>query len=126
MPALNQMHNVHRAKLLSELFPEETPAFLDFAKELSDRITAAPDDLRKEWKPNPIIGPGDWLNFAADTGSIISEYRIKLAKSPKVFADQLFDGMMALYTCHCMQQYAEHRSNNADFKLAVQLLFPSH
>jgi len=123
MPALNQMHNVHRAKLLSELLPEEIPAFLDFAKELSDRITTAPDDLHKEWKANPIIGPGDWLHFAAETSSIISEYKIKLTKSPKVFADQLFDGIMALYTRHCLQQYAEHRSNNEHFKLAVQLLF---
>jgi len=123
MPALNKMHNVHRAKLLSELFPEEIPAFLDFAKELSDRITAAPDDLRKDWKANPIIGPGDWLNFAAETSSIISEYKIKLAKSAKVFADQLFDGMMALNTCHCLQQYAEHHSTHEHFKLAVQLLF---
>lgn len=123
MPALNQMHNVHRAKLLSELFPEEIPAFLDFAKELSDGITAAPDDLRKEWKANPIIGPGDWLNFAAETSSIISQYKIKLAKSPKVFADQLFDGMMALYTSNCLAQYAKDSSTNEHFKLAVELLF---
>lgn len=126
MPALNQMYNVHRAKLLSELFPDEMPAFLDFIKELSDRITAAPDDLRKDWQENPIIGPGDWLNYAAETSSIICEYKIKLAKSPKVFADQLFDGMLALYTCHFLQQYAEHSSTNEHFKLAVQLLFPSH
>lgn len=123
MLALNQMNNVHRAKLICELFPEEIPALLDFTKALSDRITAAPDDLRKEWKPNPLIGPNHWLYYAGETSSIISEYGKKLAKSPKVFSDQLFDGMLALYTCHCLQQYAEHHTTNEKFKLAYQLIF---
>ncbi|MGN7820654.1 hypothetical protein HGH92_23515 [Chitinophaga varians] len=123
MPALNQMYNVHKAKLICELFPEEMPSFLDFTKALSDRITAAPDDLRKDWKENPIIGPDHWLRYAAETSSIISEYGKKLAKSPKAFSDQLFDGMIALYTCHCLDQYVQHETTNEKFKFAHQLIF---
>ncbi|MBV7530432.1 hypothetical protein [Chitinophaga sp. sic0106] len=123
MPALNQMYNVHKAKLICELLPEEIPGFLDFAKSFSDGITAAPDELRKQWKINPIIGPDHWLSYAAETSQIITQYGKKLAKSPKVFADQLFDGMIALYTCHCLQQYVEHKTTNEKFKLAYQLIF---
>lgn len=124
MPALNGMTNVQKAKLISELLPEEIPAFLDYTIYVSDMITSDPDGLRKQWDyNNPIIGPQHWIYYAAEAKSIIEEHGNKLARSPKFFSDQLFDGMLALFTCHCIEQYAQHKCTNEKFKLAQQLIF---
>ena len=123
MPALYKMSNVHKAKLICELLPDEIPGFLDFTKLLCNTITADPDGLCKRWDLNLIIGPYHWISYATETNRIIDDYGSKLAKSPKMFSDQLFDGMLALYTVHCLQQYAKQETTSAKFKLACDLIF---
>ncbi|MBS0027103.1 hypothetical protein [Chitinophaga hostae] len=126
MTSLSKMNNEQKAKLISELFIEEIPAFLDYTKEFSGRITGDPDSLRKQWKPNPIIGPADWIYYATEISRLIEKYRANLVKSPKMFSEQLFYGMLALYTVHCLQQYAKQKTTNERFKLACDLIFSSH
>lgn len=125
MSALHEMNNVQKAKLICQLLPADIPGFLDFAKALSNSITADPDGLRKQWTENPIIGPQHWIAYATETIRVIDECGNKLARSPKIFSDQLFDGMLAPYTVHCLQQYAKQKTASEKFKLAADLIFSS-
>ncbi|ASZ13739.1 hypothetical protein [Chitinophaga sp. MD30] len=120
------MNNVQKAKLLSELLPEEIPGYLEFTKYLCDIITSDPVDFCKQWKENPIIGPYDWISYATEAKRIIIYYDKKLTQSSKLFSDQLFDGMLALYTVHCLEQYPKQEKTSVKFKLACDLIFSSN
>ncbi|WP_276481006.1 hypothetical protein [Paraflavitalea pollutisoli] len=122
--SLKNMNNVQRAKLLAVLLPEELPAFLEAMKDYCDQITADPDTVQTSFdnNPNPILSARDWINMAKETRTSIDRYGVRLTKAT-LFADQLFDGFLALYTSHCIACYAKTLPDQNPFRKAATLLF---
>lgn len=123
MKPLNNLNNVERAKLLHELFPEDIPAVLEFVKSLSVTIEEEREMLNSKWD-NQLFSFDFWLSLAKDAKKKIDQYGVKLHKSSRLFADQLFDGYTALYLAHCLIQLTSQQEHqNKKFTKAVDLLF---
>jgi hypothetical protein len=123
MKPLAQLNNVERAKLLFELFPREIPDFLAFQKAVTDNLLRDPDQLKDDWN-NQIFTIDFWIRTASDVNKALERYSLRLTKSSRLFADQLFDGYNALYTAHCLQQYIKHKTPESEkFKTVIELLF---
>ncbi|KYG79340.1 hypothetical protein AWW67_13275 [Roseivirga seohaensis] len=123
MKPLQELDNVTRAHLLHQLFPSQMPRFLEFAEDLGITTLERKEQLAKTWD-NSFISLELWIGFARHTAHTIQRYGKKLHKSPRLFADQLFDGLNACFMSHCLYQFTHVReSTDPKFKQAVQLLF---
>jgi hypothetical protein len=123
MKTLETLNNVERAKLLFELFPDAIPAFLDCAKVIASRILKDPDSLKEQWN-GVLITAGFWIELAKDTSQRIDKYHARLQTSSRLFSEQLFDGYNALFSSHCLQQYAANETcTNKRFAQLVAVLF---
>ncbi len=123
MKPLDNLNNVERAKLLHELFPDEIPAILEYVKSLSITIGDEKEMLNSKWD-NQLFPFAFWLSLAKVAKKKIDHYGVKLHKSSRLFADQLFDGYAALYLIHCLIQLTSQlEHHNKKFVKAVELLF---
>ena len=123
MKPLEQLNNVERAKLLHELFKNEIPYFLTFAKNTAVMIREQQEEFRIVWK-DQLFTFDFWLQLARETAENIGRYGSRLEKQSRLFSDQLFDGYHALFMAHCLQQYTKvHSTKNEKFTKAIELLF---
>lgn len=123
MKPLINLNSVERAKLLHDLFPDEIPAILEYVKSLSITIAEEREMLNSRWD-NQLFSFAFWLSLAKDAENKIDRYGVKLHKSSRLFADQLFDGYAALYLAHCLIKLTYQQENqNKKFVKAVELLF---
>lgn len=123
MQTLHNLNNIQRAKLLFDLLPADIPAFIEFTKSLAERVTENPDALREKWQ-TPLLNVEMWVRLSRAVYDVIEKYDIKLSKSGRLFSDQLFDGYLALFSVHCLQQFVEHAElKEPRFKTAVALFF---
>jgi hypothetical protein len=123
MKTLQQLTNVEKARLLYQLFPAEIPAFIDSMKGMSEAIRDDEAEQRANWQLGGLFGFDFWLGLLTEAERKINQYGKKLHES-KVFADQLFDGYLALYTVHCLTAYAPVRQlANRKFTVAIDLFF---
>lgn len=123
MQTLDKLNNVERAKLLFDLLPATIPAFIDFTKSLAERVTENPDTLREKWE-TPLLNVDMWLKLAGAVHDAIEKYGSSLSKSGRLFSDQLFDGYLALFSVHCLQQFVQHAElKEPRLKTAVELFF---
>ena len=123
MKSLEQLNNVERAKLFFELFPENIPGIICCIKSIAGTICNDPADMKQKWK-HQIFTAGFWIGLTADIRKRIDKYLQRLAKSSRLFSDQLFDGYNALFSVHCLQQYikAEENSGKPVIK-AIEMFF---
>lgn len=61
------------------------------------------------------------VNLSERVNGVIKKYRKNLAKSGSLFADQLFDGYLAIFSNHCLEQYSINKAHSPKFKLAINL-----
>ncbi len=123
MKALTQLNNVERARLLFELFPREIPAFLQFQKAITDNLVRDPDQLKEKWT-NEFFQLDFWMQQVSEIQRKLDRYTHQLAKRSTLFADQLFDGYLAMYSAHCLHQYITHQKpDDPRFIGAVEILF---
>lgn len=123
MQTLDKLNNVERAKLLFDLLPADIPAFIDFTKSLAEQVTENPDALREKWQ-TPLLNVEMWVRLAQAVYEAIKKYGSKLSKSGRLFSDQLFDGYLALFSVHCLQQFVQYAElKERRFKTAVELFF---
>lgn len=123
MQTLHNLNNVERAKLLFDLLPADIPAFVDFTKSLAERVKENPEALREKWQ-TPLLNVDMWIKLAHAAHETIEKYGIKLSKSGRLFSDQLFDGYLALFSVHCLQQFVQHAElKEPRFKIGVELFF---
>lgn len=123
MQTLHNLNNVQRAKLLFDLLPADIPAFVDFTKSLAEQAKENSDALREKWQ-TPLLNVEMWIRLAQAVHESIDKYGIKLSKSGRLFSDQLFDGYLALFSVHCLQQFVQHTElKEPRFKAAVAVLF---
>ena len=123
MNPLTKLSNTERARLLFELFPDEMLKFLQFIIEFTNTIIANPNTLKNE-AIDHIHTTEFWQELANNAKSKLDQYGNELAKSSKLFSEQLFDGYNSIYAGYCLHRYIIHaRSVNSKFKNCVLLLF---
>lgn len=123
MQPLTLMNNVAKARLLHSLLREEIPEFLGYLNELTETVLNDQDHIRKEWD-NSFLNVEMWFELAERIQAIMTKYPKDLYRSASVFADQLFDGHLAIFTRHALNLYIQlDRQTDPKFKPAVQLLF---
>lgn len=113
--------NVDKAKVMFDLFRNEIPEFLEYTKAIADKVASNKEELVTNWN-NPFLSYNQWLQLAERVANAIKKYGKKLSKSANLFADQLFDGYLAIFTNHCLEQYAD-KAQSPKFKLAVDLFY---
>ncbi|MBZ4187663.1 hypothetical protein [Niabella beijingensis] len=123
MNTLNRLNNAQRAKLIFELLPADIPEYIEFTKALSARVTADPEGLRKKWN-NCLLTVDSWVRLAKIVAESIDKHGVKLSKSSRLFSFVLFDGYVALFSVHCLQQFVlTTELKEPRLKTAVELFF---
>jgi hypothetical protein len=123
MKTLDKLTNTDRAVLLHQLFPQEISALLDYAEGICITIRENEAQNRTTWN-NGLMSFDYWLSLLAQVEDRIKQYRIGLAKRQKLFADQLFDGLLAMVMAQVLCLYTTTRQHpDPKFTQAVNLLF---
>lgn len=124
MKALNQFNNTDKGKLLHDLFPDEIPALLDDIQAVCAHFKANKEAIEKTWDFG-LMSFDMWLQLAEQADNLINKHRTNMERSNKVFSDQLFHSFdyTVLFVNDRIIKYAEGKSENSKFKLAVALLF---
>jgi hypothetical protein len=125
MKPLENLINVEKAKLLHELFPQEIRALLEYTYNMC--LTIQEDEqLTRNQRENGLLTVEAWLSIVEEVKNKIDRYGKRLHTQSRLFADQLFDGYVALYMVHCMTLYTTIRKHpNHKFALGIDLLFNS-
>lgn len=123
MKPLESLSNVEKGKLLHNLFPQEIPAYLEYAERLCDTIKEDEGNQRKSWDIG-FISFDFWIHLITQTQRKIEQYGIRLHQNSKLFSDQLFDGQLAMFQVHALLLYTHTRQHpNPKFTAAIELFF---
>jgi len=123
MQPLNLMNNIAKARLLHNLLREEIPEFLGYLNELTETVLNDQERIRTEWN-NGMMPVDMWFALAGRIQAVMAKYPKDLYRSPNVFADQLFDGFLAIFTRQALSNYTRlDKQTDPKFKPAVELLF---
>lgn len=123
MKELEKMSNVDKAELLHSLFPDEIPFVLDFIAEYSTQMIRE-FDIWSEHYDGHFITAEEWLEYTKTAREVIERYRGLMVIRKRVFADQLFDGMLSTYTNHCIAIYVtESKHKYPSFLHAAHMLY---
>jgi hypothetical protein len=123
MKPLNKQSNVEKAKLLFDLFPQEIPSFILFAKQITQAINDHPENLKNK-AIDQIHTTDFWRNLASNANKKLDEYGDKLANRSRLFSVELFDDYNSIYACYCLHQYMiSQKYKDRKFRTAVMLLF---
>jgi len=123
MQPLNMMNNVAKARVLHNLLRLEIPEFLGYLNELTETVLNGQEQIRKNWN-NQFMSLEMRFELAERVQAILDKYPKDLYRSPNVFADQLFDGHLAIFTRHALTTYVQlDKHTDPKFKPAVELLF---
>src|ERR1700709_1047590 len=122
MKTIDQLMNVDKAKVMFDLFRNEIPEFLEYTQTIADKVIQDKEELTANWT-NPFLSYHQWLRLAEQVNSTIKKYGKSLAKSGNLFADQLFDGYLAIFSNHCLEQYGINKAHSPKFKLAINLFY---
>ncbi|WP_259070333.1 hypothetical protein HDF24_14680 [Mucilaginibacter sp. X4EP1] len=122
MKTIDQLMNVDKAKIMFDLFRTEIPAFLEYTQAIADKVANDKEQLLANWT-NPFLSYGQWLQLAERVNGAIKKYGKNLTKSGNLFTDQLFDGYLAIFSNHCLEQYSINKAHSPKFKLAIDLFY---
>jgi hypothetical protein len=123
MKPLEKFINIEKARLLHQLFPQEIPALLDFVLGMCQTIKENEAIHRTKWD-NGLFSFNFWMSLLEDVEKRSLKYGTKLHGISRLFADQLFEGYLAMYMVHCLIVYTTTRQHpNRKFALAIDLLF---
>ncbi|MNK28375.1 hypothetical protein D3C87_467490 [compost metagenome] len=122
MKRLIDLTNTTKAKLLFDLFPEELPLFLEHLNNVCVDLEERKEVLLKEWN-NGFISFHFWFALSNETLGILKRHKFNMMKSSTVFADQLFFSNTYMFVNDRIVKYAERKSENNKFKIAVDLLY---
>ncbi|MNL80516.1 hypothetical protein D3C87_2073940 [compost metagenome] len=64
-----------------------------------------------------------WFSIAENTADILKRHTFNMKKSSRVFSDQLFFMHNSLFVNDRIVKYADRKSKNEKFKIAVNLLY---
>ena len=117
------MNNLDRGELLCRLFPQELQNMLDCIAKQCDYFLENENKFRTGWQQHGFFTAAFWYSLVQDAHKRISSQRKQLAVRPRWFSEQFFDGYDALFTVHCLIEYADTELCDFKLRLAIHLLF---
>lgn len=114
--------NTEKARLLAELFPNEIVLFLDDLKAFCIDFRKRKEEYALNWKP-ATVSIEYWQHLASETECLLNRHIVSMKRSSKVFSDQLYFSDTALFVNNRMIKYAERKSTNDKFKIAITLFY---
>lgn len=124
MKALQNLTNTEKARLLYDLFPAEIPLFLEDLTKVCEDLKERKEAYIQEWDCG-LITFEYWFSIAENTADILKRHTFNMKKSSRVFSDQLFFMHNSLFVNDRIVKYADRKSKNEKFKIAVNLLYQS-
>ena len=112
MKPLEEMNNVERAYVLAKLFPTELKEITQFIQDEIDRCTNREEYIRSIWSDNTLIKANFWFSLVQNTQQILKAHNVMLYRSARVFSDQLFHGMNAIFLVNSLIEYAQNKASN--------------
>ncbi|KPH13370.1 hypothetical protein [Chryseobacterium sp. ERMR1:04] len=122
MKPLERMNNVEKGKMLADLLPEELPNITLFISKEIERFLKNEDHKKSIWK-GTLLTANFWYSLVRNVEKAIKHCSSKLHKNHRWFADQLFDGYNALFTIHCLIEYASTAECNLKLRQGIHFLF---
>ncbi|WP_066759904.1 hypothetical protein [Chryseobacterium glaciei] len=122
MKPLERMNNVEKGKFFADLLPEELPNITGFIEQEIQRFLSDEQPIRNSWT-GTLITADFWYSLVQDVEKAIKQYGSRLHKNHRWFADQLFDSYNALFTIHCLVEYATTAECNHKLKQGIHFLF---
>lgn len=123
MKPLKDLNNVERARLLFDLFPDEIPKAVDFIANMALTILEEEEKNREGWTDG-LLTFDFWLSLVKEVREVTKDYGARLHKRGSLFADQLFDGYLACFSCHCLNVYVTTQKHpNQKFAAMISILF---
>lgn len=119
---LKDMINSDKARLLHELFPDEMPKLLAHITKVCSDFEEHKEEYTKNWNDG-FVPFNYWLSLSQETAKIIKQHGLTIAKSSRVFSDQLFYTYTFLFVNDRIIRYAEQVSEDEKFKQAVIMLY---
>ncbi|SJN50483.1 hypothetical protein [Sphingobacterium sp. JB170] len=123
MKALKEMNNVEKAYLLAKLFPDKLKELTLFVQQETERFREHEQYMRGIWEDKTLVTANFWYALVATTEKVIERQNVMLHKSPRLFSDQLFDGLNAIFLTNSLIEYAETQECEPKLKQAIHLLF---
>lgn len=125
MKALKEMDNIDRAYLLAKMFPDQLENIIGFIKTIADEYSKNEDFVRSVWTGNP-IDIDTWYELVANFRHRYNANGTRLHKNSRVFTDQLFDGLDALFAIDALLNYVHQTQCTTELKQAIHLFFGDH
>lgn len=122
MKPFKQMNLVEKAKLLSDLFPEEVPDMICFIEKQTVHFLENEAQIRSNWQ-SALITSEDWFGLVRDTEKRLKQRYRQLFVTQKWFSNQLFNGYKALFPIYCMVEYANSTECDHLLRKAIHLIF---
>lgn len=125
MKALKEMDNIDKAYLMAKLFPDELQDIIEYIKIISDEYSKNEDFVRSVWAGKP-LDIDTWYRLVGNfTNRYVANGR-RLYKNCRVFRDQLFYGLDALYTIDALLNYTTQTRCSDKLRQAIHLFFGEH
>lgn len=122
MKPLNTLNNSEKGRLLADLFPSEIGLFLDDLKAFCTDFRERKEEYARNW--NTGVVPFEyWQHLSNETEALLNRHITSMKRSSKVFSDQLYFLETALFVNDRMIKYAERKSQNDKFKIAITLFY---
>jgi len=123
MKALKEMNNVEKAYMLAKLFPDKLKELTLFVQQETERFRKHEQYMRGIWEDKTLVTANFWYALVATTEKVIERHNVMLHKSPRVFSDQLFDGLNAIFLTNSLIEYADREECEPKMKEAIHLFF---
>lgn len=117
------MNNVEKGYVLAKLFPEILKELTAFIQQETERFKEHEQYMRSIWVDKTLITSDFWYALVDNTANLLKRHNVMLHKSPRVFSDQLFDGLNAIFLTNCLIEFAEKEECDRHLKQAIHLLF---
>ena len=114
--------NSEKARLLADLFPDEIVLFLDDLKAFCTDFRERKEEFARKWETG-IVPFEYWQHLSSETEALLNRHIISMKKSSKVYSDQLYFSDTALFVNDRVIKYAEKKSQNDKFKIAIKLFY---
>lgn len=122
MKALAELDNVAKGYLLAKLFPGQLETLVGFIKQETERFRKHQQYVESIWG-NPLFSKNFWFGLVDQSERIVERQGRNLFKSARIFSDHLFDGYNAVFTIHCLIEYAYNPACDHKLKQGIFLLF---
>jgi hypothetical protein len=125
MKALHKMDNQDKGELLTRLFPEKINDLQNAVKTQCEYFKKHELSIREGWQRNPMFTADFWFQLVESANNNVKKYGKQVYGKPSKYGNLLYTWYNAIFTIHCLIEYADSEDCTPELKQAIHLLFGS-